>query len=505
MIHVPLVRGLSTTAVSHKQRGTGSGASDVIRNGLVSEWHNAYYGLALPDPVAAGELLLTPGLLWDTAAKDAAAANMATKDYLGRVLEKSLDFFDEREDDCLPRVINHEGTLSALRALGRRDGKGKLLMLTGPRSVGKSLMLRKLTAELLLRHKRRVVYVNARQHGTDLVRGIISSLATVPTFLEKMMGFAKAPVVAGMLTILAEMAAPGLGTVMAAGKEQLSKGSETEYGAQTTTEAPRLDLLLGAFFDSCNASGEYPVIIIDEANKAFKASQSDAGAARMLDVLDLFTSVTKELSQASIVMATSEHGLPFRLRTIGYNMNHISETIVAEEVPPAVMKDELMRTWGCGEHLALALLSMYGGHVLHASAAVRKLATSLAPESMEGIAAVGSIASAPALCLDDDTFKAAGVGASEWEEMRVRVMNALKALVEHGFVPLGSEKDKVAEIISLADAGCVIPRMGTASGVPPEAWNALTPSGKAPTHLLVPSSHMMRLLIAREMFPRMTK
>ena len=56
-----------------------------------------------------------------------------------------------------------------------------------------------------------------------------------------------------------------------------------------------------------------------------------------------------------------------------------------------------MRVWGCGEHLATALLSMYGGHVLHASAVVRKLAASAAPASMEGIAVEGSIASMPAM------------------------------------------------------------------------------------------------------------
>ena len=167
-----------------------------------------------------------------------------------------------------------------------------------------------------------------------------------------------------------------------------------------------------------------------------------------------------------------------------------------------VTKDKLMRNWGCGEHLATVLLSMYGGHVLHASTAVHKLASSSAPASMKGIVAAGSVASAPALCLDDDTLKAAGVPESQWEKLRAAVQSALRALVENGFVPLDSEKDKVAEVISLANAGCVIPLMATASGVPPDAWLARTASGEAPTHLLVPSSHMMRLLIARKVFPR---
>jgi hypothetical protein len=166
------------------------------------------------------------------------------------------------------------------------------------------------------------------------------------------------------------------------------------------------------------------------------------------------------------------------------------------------MKDELMCRWGCGEHLATALLSMYGGHVLHASEAVSTLATSTDPASMKGVAALGSIVDAPALCFDNDTFAAAGVPEPKWPKMRKRVTEALRALVVTGSVPLDSEDDKVAEIISLANAGCVIPRAAAASGVHPSAWLALTPNGKSPTHILVPSSHMMRLLIAREVFPR---
>ena len=221
----------------------------------------------------------------------------------------------------------------------------------------------------------------------------------------------------------------------------------------------------------------------------------------MLDLLQLLTRVSKQQRQASVVLATSEHGLPFRLRALGYNTDHISKTIVAEEVPPAVMKQLLMETWGCGEHLAMALLSLYGGHVLHASAAVRELATAADPAAMEGSAALGSMASAPALCLDDDTFAAAGVPDVKFDEMRKRMQKALQALVCHGFLPLESAKDKVAEVISLANAGCVVPRSATAAGVPPEAWDMPTPSGEQPTHLLVPSSHTMRLLIARKVFP----
>lgn len=200
------------------------------------------------------------------------------------------------------------------------------------------------------------------------------------------------------------------------------------------------------------------------------------------------------------MLATSEHGLPFRMRALGYTTGHISKTIVAEEVPPAVMKGLLRGTWGCGEQLANTLLTMYGGHVLHASAAVRELAAATDPAAIEGAAALSSIIGDPAMCLDDSTFAAAGVPDRERDDMRKRVLAALRALVEDGFVALESEKDKIAEVISLANAGCVVPRDATAAAVPKKAWAAHTPSGKAPKYVLVPSSHIMRLLIASEMF-----
>lgn len=80
--------------------------------------------------------------------------------------------------------------------------------------------------------------------------------------------------------------------------------------------------------------------------------------------------------------------------------------------------------------------------------------------------------------------------------------SGLRALVETGSIPLDSAEDKVAEIISLATAGCVIPLAAAASGVPPGAWLERTPGGMSPLHVLVPSSHIMRLCLAHKVFPR---
>ena len=475
--------------------------SDPVKFGLVSKWDENYYGRAgLPDPASSGNLLLTPGLLWAAAERDAAVSNEAPKEYLARVLDGAVTSMKAKKVDGLPRVINHDGTLAALRTLGREAGEGLLLLLTGPRSVGKSLMLQKMAKELA-KQKRRVLYIDARQYGTDITRGMVSALAAEPSLLKEVLALLPKASAASVIAMVASLLTP-LGADAMLVAQLVEKYLDKKEVKSNETAPPRLDVVLGTFIKACTARGEYPVVFIDEANKAFKAAGGDVNAAaRVLDELDLLTRVTKQEKEASVVLATSEHGLPFRLRALGYNTNHISKTIVAEEVPPAVMKRELMSNWGCGEHLATALLSMYGGHVLHASAAVRELATSAVPESMKGIAAAGSISSAPAHCLGPTTLAAAGVAPVEWEAMRKRVTKALRELVVKGSLPLDSDEDKVAEIISVANAGCVIPLDGTSAGVPPEAWQARAPSRKLPKHTLVPSSHMMRLLIASEVFP----
>ena len=85
--------------------------------------------------------------------------------------------------------------------------------------------------------------------------------------------------------------------------------------------------------------------------------------------------------------------------------------------------------------------------------------------------------------------------------MRERVRAALCALVVTGSIPLDSDKEKGAEVISHANVGCIVPEAAAATGLPPGAWLARTPRGKGPKFILVPSRKIMRLLIASDVFP----
>lgn len=102
----------------------------------------------------------------------------------------------------------------------------------------------------------------------------------------------------------------------------------------------------------------------------------------------------------------------------------------------------LTQTWKCGMHLSGALLSLYGGHVMRASVALRKLAAAADRPALKGSAALSAIARAPERSLEDHSFAAAGVPNVQWPAMRATVRAALQTLVTQGFMPLESETDK---------------------------------------------------------------
>ena len=120
---------------------------------------------------------------------------------------------------------------------------------------------------------------------------------------------------------------------------------------------------------------------------------------------------------------------------------------------------------------------------------------------MEGTVAITTIIDAPTQCLSVRMLDAAGVPAAERAGVCKRVQEAMRALVVDGYVPLDDKEDKVAEVISLAHVGLVVPRGAVAVSVPPQAWAALTASGKTPNAVLLPPSHIMRLLLAGKVFP----
>jgi hypothetical protein len=168
-------RGITTVPPSRGASSTATPQQHLRAHGLLARWDDAHYGLELPDPVAAGQLLHWPGLLWDAVQADAAESREAPGANMQRVLEATDRFLKRGRGGAPPELVDHEATLNALRRLGETEGQ--LLLLTGPRSVGKSLMLKTVAQELEGRG-RRVLHVDAREHGADLVQGIVTSITS---------------------------------------------------------------------------------------------------------------------------------------------------------------------------------------------------------------------------------------------------------------------------------------------------------------------------------------
>jgi hypothetical protein len=168
------------------------------------------------------------------------------------------------------------------------------------------------------------------------------------------------------------------------------------------------------------------------------------------------------------------------------------------EVPPGEMRALLTGRWRCGAGLADGLMSLYGGHVLHAANALSMLAEYRA--EFQGVHALSYLGDAVPECVDDATLDAAGVRDSYARAvLHADICGKLRQLVVRGYVPLGDGKDKVALAISRANAGFLVPSGAKAAGVPPEWWHPSPGQlgGEAPAYLLVPASGTMRLLLAK--------
>lgn len=180
-----------------------------------------------------------------------------------------------------------------------------------------------------------------------------------------------------------------------------------------------------------------------------------------------------------MLLAASEYAEPFRLAQLGFKTEHMTETVIACEVPPAEMLALLRREWGCGPELAAGLAAVYGGNVWRTSLALGKLSrekagfralSAFAPGATDGVAECVSAARG-------------GTGMAGLEDM-------LRSIADRGYAAIPQRSDPRAEIVSAHNVGGVVSASASSPGIPPEAWD-----GGAHA-LLVASSQCMRLLLA---------
>ena len=128
--------------------------------------------------------------------------------------------------------------------------------------------------------------------------------------------------------------------------------------ASVTGQATSLD----AFVKAAQNNNEYPILIIDEANLAFSPKDAN-GQYKNKPVLDHIVNLTKQQRDMMTLFTSSEHGYPFKLDEMGFNLADLTNVIYAGEIPPKEMRELFVSRLGMGDRLADGFLSAFGGHI----------------------------------------------------------------------------------------------------------------------------------------------
>jgi hypothetical protein len=468
----------------------------------------AFYSQRLPDLRAAGALVTRRGLLWAAAQADAKARGLSCDEYVADVGRAADAFVDSNE------LVDRAATVDALCKLAGAD-EGTLVLLVGAKDVGKSLIVRTLP-DLLKPLRRRVVVLSARVTGADLARGIIKGIkpdATMFSEFVRQLTKMAPPIAAGLLSFAvntARVALPrNLGVSAEAASAAASAAGASAASAFTVPskdpdayELEELVAVLEAYIAACATQGDFPVLVIDEANLALPSPRPRKAPGdtrpeppltpdearertRTLAALGLLTLLSKESKRLNVLLASSDHAEPYRLAELGYSIAHMTEVLVASEVPPAEMRAMLVDKWRCGPALAEGLLALYGGHVLRVKNALGHLArdkagfkaiSAFAPDAIRGALA----------CLQ----AARGSGQS-----MEGLEGVLHELAERGFAVMPSRTDPRTVLVSHFNVGGVVFASTYAPGLPPAAWD------EGNSVVLAASSQCMRLLLASELKP----
>lgn len=430
----------------------GSAESD----GLLQHSSPTEYASRIDNFAAAAALLMTPGFFQRAAALDVGDVVGGSTEACFKHVHAALQSFVAGKDLC-----DREGTMSELTRL--MHDKGQFVELVGARNLGKSHMLATLASDLNADGGHVAIIVDTRLTGSNLAAGIGASLATFgPDFA------------AGVLA--------NLGRVAAATVDQLLPGSGDALRSVGVGAAPACasaaELVL-AFILHCHRTHKYPVILIDEAVLALSATDIVSSQTAERDLFALFTLVTKQQLRANVIFAASGFAESGRFKALHVSCDDtFSKVVVASEVPPAPML-RLLISCGCGTALAAAFVAVYGGSVWAVFKALGSLSAST--ESAATFKAVFALAPAATFACFEDA------GSALAEPMA----QMLHAVVQDGFAALDDPSDKCAAILRSHGVGGVVSLQEHFAGAQVASWAG----GQRHTHIVVPSSQTMRLLL----------
>uniref|UniRef100_A0A7S4AZ83 AAA+ ATPase domain-containing protein n=1 Tax=Chrysotila carterae TaxID=13221 RepID=A0A7S4AZ83_CHRCT len=457
---------------------------DLNRPGLLSTADDMFYARHLEgkDISCSGE----EGVLWEAAKADAVQHGFASPElYLQHIQECRKAFFHQKklwDRDELYEIIAE--SLSA-------SDESRMTMLIGGKSVGKTLLLKKIAADLNSNTQQLALVVDARRHGTDLAAGIVAAayeqnqkgiLWRLLALFEVSEKFA----ISAMQTtnpsvfkdIFERFRKP-------TAKEALDAFVEAAHNSEKTQKATRfgwlnnlVKRLRGKSAAEVQAQKKFPVLILDEANLLFSP---DVPANKA--VLELLVALSKQDELIKVLIVSSEHGFPFKLRdSLGFNLLNIDSVYHASEVPPKDMLKLLQTEWGMGVQLAQLFVGSYGGHILQSAIAFDRLRTQKG-EFAAFLGAPIALTSAVADCLKAESLSEQFEGS----------LDLLRRLAVNGFVAISDNLDPRVEYICQTNVAGYVERLYSVPGLRKEAWVGVSDQG------LVPTSQMVRMVIMRQL------
>ena len=235
-----------------------------------------YYSQNLAmDSINDVEWLLKPGLLWAAATKDAQDRNMTTEDYVEEMYAATGKFIVSGE------VHDREDFYRFLEVVYR--GEGKLLLVLGGKSVGKSLVLADFEKKLREKGNFFPLLVDARTFsGASLATGILEAYKKIPYVEAKEIAFKAIQFLSKLLQTNTTMR-----LMEELGKPQDDKAELVDVFNQAIDMFIETDPSAPKALMSCVQLAEFlnrkPVLIIDEANKVLDLGEGQNLSSRTLD------------------------------------------------------------------------------------------------------------------------------------------------------------------------------------------------------------------------------
>jgi hypothetical protein len=463
------------------------------------------------------------GLMWEAAVEDAEDMGVPVEEYIANIKANTKKFA------LSDTIFDRKELLRALR--DAFTDKGKIFLLLGGKSVGKSYVLQTLknqynsatsidrkkknlrafrktfpkTAQFLLPFGGKVIQTlkkqdnsasaNAQNETTCLILYVDGRGTTLEDSLAT--EIAKLSLAGRVSQQTADswvnaFKLVGKGATEATFEVYIDKSYKVTVAKKAVQ--PILNVLLGnltkartqlallqIFVQLANSKNAYPLVIIDEANIVLGRGKNETEI-----ILQDFVKRTKQNKELSLILASTDHAYPYQLEREGLNLQDVTRVIFAGEIPPSDMWKLLVNATyeqgdntgdiiiGMGPRLAGLCLAAYGGHFLTVENAIARL------------------------CQEESEFKASSLlpvltaNIIECLDSHMSSMPLLDAMAKSGFAPIETPDSAVVDLIAKLNIGGVVNEESTICGLSETKWDGTTCG-----YALIPSSESVRLVIAR--------